>query len=1045
MGRPKGSKNKPKTTTPGTAADPAASVPAVPPAVRPSARAARAIPARRREPVRLGAKLALQRWVLAQFGAVRFEHLATHLRQEGLEGLDDQGRHRFLGALLSPLLPTRRLDEAALTTYDGRIVHLTRRINEARIVGGHQPIVWTYFQWLALMFTEVYLDRFTADAGVLRRELNEVVAALNAELDEGEHLTPFAEDEDATRQLNKLALWCATGSGKTLLMHVQIGQYLRYRQERPGPRPLNRIILLTPNEGLSRQHLREFQANGMQAELFRQDGSGGSFLGERLIEIIDVHKLGDAMGEKTVDVAAFEGDNLVLVDEGHRGARDDGVWLGYRNRLCADGFSFEYSATFSQALRGSADLTDLYAKAILLDYSYRWFHGDGYGKQYRILNLEEELDPDQTQDYLVACLLVFLQQRWLFREHAARYASFQIAAPLWVFVGGSVTGNGENSDVVDVLRFVDWFVAEPVRTAQAIDRVLSTGVITAGNRSVFAGQFAHLVNAGLDGRCLFDLALALIFQAPTAAKLWIERIESADGELALRLGEHPPFGVINVGDDKKLYDLCAAQGLQARSSAFTGSLFHRLNDDPSLTLLIGSRKFSEGWSSWRVSTLGLMHIGRSEGAQIIQLFGRGVRLKGWKTRLKRSDRTTLPSGMERPSTIGHLETLAVFGVKADYMAQFRDFLKEDGLPPRDDPMEVILPVVSNLGRVTLHVPRLKRRISGVSTDREAAYQRLGPMPALTMPGAFRRAHPITLNWYPRVQGIHASGLRVSEADHALHQDGFSVAHVALLDLDRLYAELQLLKAERGWHHLALPRSVLRPLLENRSWYRLSIPAHLMALDGCDRIGLWQDIASALVSRLIEADYRRAKLGWESQHLEYVAVTADDANLPRMGDGDAPGYALALDRSETELIAKISELSTLITSGKLTDWSFGGLMALGLAPHLYQPLLHLTVDAVTISPVPLNEGEWRFVNDLRDWYRTTAPALAGRQLYLLRNLTRGKGVGFFEAGNFYPDFILWLVDGSHQHIVFIDPKGIRNLEADDPKIQFHQTIKDIEHR
>ena len=1094
MGRPKGSKNKPKVPAPGTAADPAASVPADPASVAPvpkrrgrppgsknkpkadtlgapgtnpasetpssprathvPAIAARPAPAaapaqaglvpgasRRRtvprESVHLGGKLALQCWVLAQFGVTGFKQLATYLHQDGLEGLDDQGRHRFLQALLTPLLPARRLDDATLTVYDGRIVHLTRRINEARHLGGHQPIVWTYFQWLALMFTEAYLDRFTANAVALRHELNDTIAAMNAERDGADRVAPFAEDEDATRQLNKLALWCATGSGKTLLMHVQIGQYLRYAQERPRPRPLNRIILLTPNEGLSRQHLHEFQANGMQAELFRRDG--GRFLDQRIIEIIDVHKLGDAMGDKTVDVAAFEGDNLVLVDEGHRGARDDGVWLGYRNRLCADGFSFEYSATFSQALRGSRDLTDIYAKAILLDYSYRWFHGDGYGKQYRILNLETGLDANQTKDYLVACLLVFLQQRWLFREHAARYAPFQIAPPLWVFVGGSVTGNGETSDVVDILLFIDWFTADPTRSAAAIDRVLSTGVITSGNRNVFSGQFAPLIAAGLDGRRLFDLAMALIFQAPTAATLRVERLESADGELALRLGEHPPFGVINVGEDKRLQDLCAAKGLQVRSSAFTGSLFQRLNDDPSLTLLIGSRKFSEGWSSWRVSTLGLMRIGRSEGAQIIQLFGRGVRLKGWKTRLKRSDQTALPPGMERPAAIGHLETLAVFGVKADYMAQFRDFLAADGLPAGDDTMEIVLPVVSNLGRVTLHMPRLKRRINGVSADREAAFQQLGPMPALHLPDAFRRAHPITLNWYPRVQGLHASGLRISETDQVLHEDRFTPAHVALLDLDRLYAGLQDLKAERGWHHLALPRGVLRPLLEDASWYRLSIPAHLMALDGCDRIGLWQDIASALVSRLIEADYRRAKLGWESQHLEYVAVTADDANLL------AEGYRVAVDRSQEEIIAKIGELSTLITQGALAPWAFGGLKAMGLAPHLYQPLLYLGDGSVTITPVPLNEGEWRFVDDLREWHNAHAEALRGRQLYLLRNLSKGKGVGFFEAGNFHPDFILWLVDGAHQRIVFIDPKGIRNLEPDDPKVEFHRSVKDIERR
>jgi hypothetical protein len=65
--------------------------------------------------------------------------------------------------------------------------------------------------------------------------------------------------------------------------------------------------------------------------------------------------------------------------------------------------------------------------------------------------------------------------------------------------------------------------------------------------------------------------------------------------------------------------------------------------------------------------------------------------------------------------------------------------------------------------------------------------------------------------------------------------------------------------------------------------------------------------------------------------------------------------------------------------------------------------------------------------------------------MLRNLSKGRGVGFFEAGNFHPDFILWLLAEDRQHVVFVDPKGIRNLGQTDPKIQFFETIKEIERR
>jgi hypothetical protein len=38
------------------------------------------------------------------------------------------------------------------------------------------------------------------------------------------------------------------------------------------------------------------------------------------------------------------------------------------------------------------------------------------------------------------------------------------------------------------------------------------------------------------------------------------------------------------------------------------------------------------------------------------------------------------------------------------------------------------------------------------------------------------------------------------------------------------------------------------------------------------------------------------------------------------------------------------------------------------------------------------------------------------------------VGFFEAGNFHPDFIVWLIDKGHEYISFVDPKGIREQMA-----------------
>lgn len=117
-----------------------------------------------------------------------------------------------------------------------------------------------------------------------------------------------------------------------------------------------------------------------------------------------------------------------------------------------------------------------------------------------------------------------------------------------------------------------------------------------------------------------------------------------------------------------------------------------------------------------VSTMGLMNVGKGGGAQIIQLFGRGVRLKGFEWSLKRSAGTQLPKGVERPKYIAAQETLGIFGIHADYMAQLRDFLEEEGLPTNEDRAEFLLPVIRNLGAPTLKTIRLKKVINGVSTE-----------------------------------------------------------------------------------------------------------------------------------------------------------------------------------------------------------------------------------------------------------------------------------------------------------------------------------------
>lgn len=565
---------------------------------------------------------------------------------------------------------------------------------------------------------------------------------------------------------------------------------------------------------------------------------------------------------------------------------------------------------------------------------------------------------------------------------------------------------------------------------------------------MFNGRFAYLNTSGLTPAQVFDETLIMLFNAAGGGSLYVENLKGATGEVALRVGDNDPFGVINVGDDAKLVKLCEKwPELATGDREFSGSLFLDINKPNStINLLIGSKKFTEGWSSWRVSTMGLMNIGKSEGAQIIQLFGRGVRLKGYAMSLKRSPRTALPEGVERPRHINALETLSIFGIHADYMAQFRDFLKEEGLPTNEERIEFWLPVIKNLGTKKLKTIRLKEKINGVSTRFGDAFRKLGPIPTLESPTAYQQKNQVELNWYPKIQALKSSGAASGDDNAAANQTHLTSQHVAFMNLDQLYFELERFKAERGWYNLNVRRDHLKTLLTDQSWYRLLIPAEELAFDSFEKVRLWEEIALALLKKYTERSYIYRKREWELPHLEYRDLAENDPNL--LGAGSEPGdgyYRILLEESQTEIVAKLQQLKELIEQGNLKPWAFQGIKALWFEHHLYQPLLYLETNVAEISPVALNNGEQQFVEDLKAFHTSNGAFFADKELYLLRNLSKGRGVGFFEAGNFYPDFILWLLVRDVQHVIFVDPKGIRNLPPTDPKLEFYNTIKEIEQR
>lgn len=1046
-------------------------------------------------------QLVLNQWMMGFFKGGSLSALKNRLGEDRHEGIDEDGQTGFFHELHQNLFEVDRISSQELRRYDLNIVQHWNAITERRNKAEGTVLNMKYFQYLSLLFTEIYLDWYFNQRQQLLDGLNEGMQAYNAGQEAEHRFQPFDAGE-----LNKLAFWNATGSGKTLLLHINIKQYLHYFQNGQKNAFPDKIILLTPNEGLSRQHLDELQLSGFGfCRLFDKNRSG-VFKGT--VEIIDINKLGDEMGDKTVAVEAFEGNNLVLVDEGHRGTGTAaGAWMSRREALVRGGFAFEYSATFGQAVakgltvlkaedelikkkakvlfdtanlrrldgaqRQQLTLTgedkrrartmatrEIYAKSILFDYSYKFFYEDGYGKESLILNLKDEnyTQEDTARQYFTACLLSFYQQQYLWNAHRDKLTDFNIEKPLWVFVGNTVAG--EDSDILNVLKFLAGFLNDEAKTKQWIKDLLANTacLLDAKGRNIFHDRFAPLMQFSADE--VYAGILKKLFNAGARQRLKVVNLKSSKGELALRVGDAEPFGLINIGDDagffkeaEKVENLAL---FDTEADDFGGSMFGTLNSkDSQLHVLIGSRKFTEGWSSWRVSTMGLLNMGKGEGSQIIQLFGRGVRLKGKEYSLKRSTPGQRPKGVH----LERLETLNIFGVNAGYMATFKEYLKEEGITPPDEMIELDFETRPNLPRSKLKTLALK---DGYKDNQIKGFKRvhfpwLYEVPA-EFAGKINDVH-IDLDLYPKIEAMSTLDKTSAAAEASIRNKGKIASEtMALFDFDRIYLAMQEFKQLRSWSNLRLGHARLMDFcLTRNDWYTLYIPPAELTINTIADIGKQEDILIRLLQDYTDRFYRALKTAYEGQFYDIVSVKEDDDALLKVVH-----FEIDNDEDGEEYEKKLKVLQALVKNGKLgeaSQWNAGQMVAICFDHHLYYPWFatqsgeSLNDGIVPLKMRPLafdSPSEVQFVRDLEAFYKSPLgkQVIGKRSLYLLRNAdTKAKGLGFAQAGNFYPDFLLWLVDDAtgEQWLNFIDPKGLRQMNLTDAKLGLYKEVKVIEEK
>ena len=411
--------------------------------------------------------------------------------------------------------------------------------------------------------------------------------------------------------------------------------------------------------------------------------------------------------------------------------------------------------------------------------------------------------------------------------------------------------------------------------------------------------------------------------------------------------------------------------------------------------------------------MGLLNIGKGEGPQIIQLFGRGVRLKGKNLSLKRS-------GNPEIST---LETLNIYGISADYIGKFLSAIKKEEVE-----FEEIKVPVRVLNR------EIWKDFPYPTKDESKRFER-----ERVLHLRVDKTISVSMNLVPRI-AVYMSkeqreDVQSSEVETQIASKSIAdLVNIELFDWTRIYTELLEFKREIRYLNLSFDLETLKEILIERC--KVVVPNDFEVKDLEDLKDL-ENIAISLLKSYIDKFYKREKGKFEKDIITYKPA-GEQLSLFRLASDKVEYYTLTVPADKSKLIEKLKRLVEDMDALLREQEGRDILPRIVIDNSVFVPLL-LEKEGISISPSALNEGEKRFLEGLRDYLNKNQELLDEYHIVLLRNEAR-EGVGFMlDWREFYPDFILWIREkkGNRIYIVFIEPKGLKMLGdvLDNEKVRF----------
>ena len=833
--------------------------------------------------------------------------------------------------------------------------------------------------------------------------------------------------------VNRMSFWMATGSGKTLVI-VKLIELLGYLIENQKI-PEKEILFLTHREDLIEQFRRHVEAfnyssSSLRINLvdLREYESHKNRLVLQLDKSIDVYfyrsdLISDEQKEKTIDFKNYDNDGnwYVILDEAHKGDREESKRQIFYTILSRNGFLFNFSATFT-------DERD-YATCVY-NFNLSRFVENGYGKHIYISkesiraleDKEKEIESEKQKILLKLFILQAAMNRQyegLRKQHSALYHK-----PLLLALVNSV--DTEDSDLELFFKEIEKLASGKLDNElfevakKEIVRELSSEDATLE----FEGKKIDEEIVAIVEQTTSEEMLRRVFNSETVGNIEVIKIPSNKQELIFKLTtSERPFALMKIGDitewiKKKLL------GYEIIERFEDESLFKHINQSEDINILMGSRSFYEGWDSNRPNIILFINIGSSEAKKfVLQSIGRGVRIEPIANKRRRAlflynNReidTTLYESIKKETEA--LETLFVFGTKAENLKEVVSTLQQEK-------PEVLL---GDLFEVN---PALKDKLLLIPTYRES-------------------------------EKLIAEEQEVVK--YPIHHEDYEIAQNYL---NSISDKVAVCKFECDVKVLSKVREALNGkkeafFLESDDIFKIQKPELLL-----------RNIFKHFSQRVKEFD-RLKKLEDEIIHFKRISITEDKLNSligkiknvkeSQQKDRMVEELKEKQKRGEIDVDKYTEEIQKLENRLKKKDevaYSVNEKLGIQyITNHYYIPVLLTESERLLfIQHIIKNRSEVEFIKELEQYLGRADNFFSQLDWWYFSKLDETLDEIYIPYYNsdmnrmdrFKPDFIFWLCKGDTYTILFVDPKsteysaGYRKIDGYSRMFEVNQAIREFSH-